>query len=121
MEKIKDTIFKFLRLENLMDNLTGYLEARVALIKIEIREEVVKVLSRGIILIFIIFLGSLFLLFMSLAAAQYLNMVFNSSYGGFLIVSCAYGALFALVMLLRKPIDRHFEKHLIELMKRKDH
>lgn len=121
MEKIKEAIFKFLRLENLIENLTGYVEARVALIKIEIREEVVKVLSRGVILVFIIFLGSLFLLFLSLAGAHYLNMLFNNSYAGFLVISLAYGVLFALVMILRKPIDRYFEKHLIALMKRKDH
>ena len=121
MEKIKDTIFKFLRLDNLMDNISGYLEARVALIKIEVREEVVKVLSRGIILIAILFLVVLFLLFISIGLAEYLNYQFADNFTGYWIVGGFYGVCFLLVLLFRKSIDRNFEKKLNDIIKRKDH
>lgn len=47
MEGIKDTLFKFLRLDNLVDNLSGYLETRLALFKIEVREEIAHVLAQA--------------------------------------------------------------------------
>ena len=121
MDNIKDTIFKFLRLDNLLQNVTGYLEARVALIKIEVREEVVKVLSRGIILVAILFLATLFLLFLSFGLAEYLNSLFQNNYTGYWLVAGFYGVFFLLIIIFRKPIDRNFEKRLIEMMKRKAH
>lgn len=121
MEKIKDTIFKFLRLDNLMENVSGYLEARVALIKIEVREEVVKVLSRGIILITILFLAVLFLFFLSFGLAEFLNSVFEDSFSGYWVVGGFYGFSFLLVLIFRKQIDRSFEKKLNEIIKRKEH
>jgi Protein of unknown function (DUF1469). len=121
MEKIKDTIFKFLRLETLVESVSGYIETRVQLVKLEIREEVVKVLSRGIILIAISFLAVLFLLFVSIGLAQYLNSIYADAYTGYWMVAGGYGVGLLIVILLRKPIDRNFEKHLTEIIKRKEH
>ena len=42
MDKIKDSIFKFLRLDNLVENLSGYVETRIELVKLEVREEIAK-------------------------------------------------------------------------------
>jgi hypothetical protein len=47
MEGIKDTIFKFLRLDNLVDNLSGYLETRLELFKVEVREDVARGIGTG--------------------------------------------------------------------------
>ncbi|MDZ7646792.1 MAG: hypothetical protein U5K54_06180 [Cytophagales bacterium] len=47
MDSIRDTLFKFLRIDHLVDNLSGYVEARVELLKIEIREVCSKVLVPG--------------------------------------------------------------------------
>lgn len=121
MENIKDTIFKFLRLDNLVDNISGYIEARVALIKLEVREEVVKVLSRGIILMAVLFMAVLFLFFISFGLAEYLNSVLGDSFTGYWIVGGIYGTGFILVLIFRKPIDRNFEKKLMEIIKRKEH
>lgn len=66
MEGIKDTILKFLRLDNLASNVTGYVETRVKLLKIEIKEDVAKVLSKGLAQATIIFFAFLFLIFLVL-------------------------------------------------------
>ena len=66
MEGIKDSLFKFLRLDNLMDNLTGYVEARVELLKIEIREDIARVLAKAIVVIMVAVLAMIFLLFLSI-------------------------------------------------------
>ena len=76
MENLKDKIFKLLRLDNLMDNLSGYVETRLELYKLEIREDVAKVLSKALIYGFIAILGMLFLVFFSVGLAHFLNVFF---------------------------------------------
>lgn len=119
MEKIKDTIFKFLRLDGLIDAISGYVETRVELLKLEIREEVAKIVSRGVILAVVLLVGLLFLIFVSIAVAQYINSFYNNAYTGFGIVAAFYGLIFALIIIFRKTIDLRFEKKIIESLKRK--
>jgi len=64
---IKDSIFKFLRLDNLVKSLSGYLETRVELVKIEVREEIIKVVSHGLMIGFCFLLAMLFLVFLTSA------------------------------------------------------
>lgn len=104
-----------------MDNISGYIEARVLLIKLEVREEVVKVISRGILLIAILFMAVLFLFFISFGLAEYLNSILGDSFTGYWTVAGIYGAGFLLVLIFRKSIDRNFEKKLTEIIKRKEH
>ena len=118
MEKIKDSIFKFLRLDNLVENLSGYFETRVELIKIEIREEIARVISHGLMVGLLFLLGMLFLVFLSIGLAMYLNTYFNSSSAGFWMVGGIYGASGLIIGLFYKSIGRFFERHLIEQAKR---
>ena len=118
MEKIKDTIFKFLRLDNLVENLSGYFEARVQLMKIEIREEIAKVVSHGLMVGVLFLLALLFLVFFSIAAAISLNKYFNNSSSGFWIVSGIYGVSGSIIALFRRSIGLFFEHYLIEQSKR---
>lgn len=117
MENIKDKILKFLRLDGLISNLSGYVETRVALVKIEIREEVAGILSRGLTIMLILMVGFLCLLFLSLAGAQYLNDVLESEYAGYAIVALFYGLLLAILLIFRKGFFRMFEKQFVELIR----
>ena len=119
MEGIKDTIFKFLRLDNLMDNLTGYVEARVELLKIEIREDVAKVLVKAIVVIIVAFLTITFLLFLSIGLAHYLNTFFQQAYMGYWIVASLYGVPCLIFLLFRKSIGHWMEMHLTKMIKSK--
>ena len=60
------SIFKFLRLDNLVNNLTGYVETRVELLKIEVRDEVIKLVSYGLMVAVCVLLALLFLVFLSI-------------------------------------------------------
>ena len=73
MEGIKDTLLKFLRIDNLASNVSGYVETRVKLLKIEIKEDVAKILSQGLAQATIILFAFLFLIFFSLGMAEYLK------------------------------------------------
>lgn len=117
MNGIKDTIFKLLRLDNLVENISGYVDTRVQLLKIEIKEDVAKVLSKGLVQGSIFLVGLLFLFFVSIGLAQYLNTYFENSFEGYLIVSGFYFLLFVGLIIFRKSIDKKFERYFSEVIK----
>jgi hypothetical protein len=120
MDGIKETIFKFLKIDNLVENLSGYLESRVKLLKIEIQEDVAKVLSKGLVHVTIVFFAFLFLIFFSIGLAEYINTFFINSFEGYWIVSGIYLIIFLIFLAFRKNLDKVFEKYFSELIKQKD-
>ncbi len=120
MEGIKDTIFKFLRLDGLVENLSGYVETRVKLLKIEIREDLAKVLSKGLVHITIILFAFLFLIFFSIGMAEYINTLFTHSFEGYWIVAGVYLVFFLLFIAFRKSVDKKFEQYFSQLIKHKE-
>lgn len=120
MDKIKDSIFKFLRLDNFIENLSGYFETRVELIKIEIREEIARVISHGLVIALLFLLSILFLLFFSVGLAHYLNLYFRDAYLGYWIVSGIYGLPCMLLFLFRKKINELLERYLISKTKQEE-
>jgi uncharacterized membrane protein YqjE len=119
MEKIKDTIFKFLHLDNLLDNLSGYLETRLELYKLEVREDVARILSKAVVYIILFFFGFLFLMFFSIGLAHFINIYFQGAYVGYWIISSVYGLAFLLFIIFRKSMDKDFERRFMEMTKRK--
>lgn len=105
MEGIKDLIFRFLNIDKLIDHASGYIDDRVKLVKLEIREDVIKTISRASIFVLILFLGSSFLLFLSIGVAHYLNKFYAENYVGFLIVSGFYLFVGLILLIFRKSIE----------------
>jgi hypothetical protein len=62
----------------------------------------------------------LFLIFFSIGMAQLISTFFAVSYAGYLIVSGVYGITFLVFLLFRKDIHKKFEKHFVEMIKRKE-
>lgn len=120
MEKIKDMLVKLLHLDTLVENLSGYVEAQVQLLKIEIREDVSKVLARGLIHGVILLFGFLFFLFFSLGMAQYINSLFSDTYSGYWIVSGFYLLVFLVFWAARKQAGGAFEKYFSNMIKHKE-
>ncbi len=118
MEGIKESIFKFLRLDNLMDNLTGYIEARIELLKIEIREDLAKVLAKAIMILMVVFLALLFLLFVSIGLAHYLNTIFGKPHVGYWMVAGIYGLPCLIFILFRKSISHYMQENLLNMIKK---
>ena len=63
--------------------------------------------------------GFLFLLFLSVGLAHFINSYFYSAYPGYWIVAAIYGLTFFMLMIFRKDIDRNFGKRFMEMTKRK--
>lgn len=117
MEKLKDIIFKFLRLDGLIENLSGYVESRIELLKIEIREDVAKAMAKTLIFLVMFFLAFLFLIFLSIGLAHFLNQYLAHSYAGYWIVAAIYGLGFLFFLIFRKSIYANFEHRLSEMIK----
>ena len=119
MDKIVETILKFLKVDNLIHSLTGFVEAKAELLKMEVREEVAKVVSSALMMCVLILLALLALVFFSIGLAGYLNSTYQSSYSGYLMVAAGYTIPGLVLLIFRKGITHFFEKHLLEHASRK--
>jgi uncharacterized membrane protein YqjE len=120
IEGLKEKLVKMLRLDNLLENLSGYLEARMELFKVEIREDLARTLSRAIVYIGIGFCGFMLLVFFSIGFALFLHRYFEDEYVGYMIVAGLYAIVFFLFFIFRKDLDKRFEKQFMEAIKRKN-
>jgi hypothetical protein len=117
---IKDTLIRLLGLENILAHLKGYMEAKMALFKIEVREEVSHVVSKGMVAVVLFFFAFLFLLFFSLAAVHLINEWVGNVWAGYVWVAGFYAFLFLMFLLFKKTIEGALEKRMRELIKRKE-
>ena len=105
-------------MDSLIDNVTGYVEARIELLKIEIKEEVAKGLARALVTVVMIAVFTLFVLLMSVAAAYKVGESIGM-FGGYASVASFYLFVGLLVFLFRNSITEKLEKQLEERMKKK--
>jgi uncharacterized membrane protein YqjE len=115
---LKDTILKFLKMDSLIENITGYVEARIELMKIEIKEEVAKGLAKSLVIVVMIAVLTLFVLLISMAVAYKMGESIGT-FGGFAIVAGFYLFIGLLLYLFRNPITDRLEKKLEEKMKKR--
>jgi uncharacterized membrane protein YqjE len=115
---LKEKLLKFLKMDSLIDNLTGYVEARIELMKIEIKEEVAKGIAKALVMIVVMAVLMLSVLLISMAVAYKIGEAVGT-FGGFAIVGGFYLLAGLTVYLLRDSISDRLEKQLDEKMKKK--
>jgi ABC-type multidrug transport system fused ATPase/permease subunit len=115
---LKDTILKFLKLDSLIEHLTGFVETRIELMKVEVKEELVRVLSRTLVFLVILSVFTLFILLFSLAVSYKLGETLGN-FGGFAIVAGFYLLIGLVVLAFREKIFARVERRLEEIMQRK--
>ena len=94
----KSKLFKFLRIDAIIENLTGLIEARLELAKLELKEEIAKAGARIIAGVVLAFLLVMIIIFVSITLAAWLNYLLDSMFFGYLIVTGFY--LLVLVLLI---------------------
>lgn len=114
---IIETLTKFLKLDGLLENLTGYVEARVKLLKLEVREEVAKIVTQGLLLAMLLLIALLVVVFVSIGLALFINQYVSASYIGFACVAGFYLLVFILTYSFRKQIHKKLEQHFEEKLK----
>jgi len=100
----KKGILSFLKIDKIISNLTGFVETRIELMKLELREEAAETGSKLLILAIFAILLLFFTIFLSLFLSDYLNDVLESRYWGYGIVAGFYLFLIILLGLLQKPL-----------------
>lgn len=108
---IKETILKLLKLDSLLDSLTGYFEGRIELMKYEIKEDLARGLAKVSLVMLAALLFTFFLIFISVAVAFKLSESLGQ-FGGFGVVAGFYFVLLVMIILLRNPISKNVEKKL---------
>jgi len=105
-------------MDSLIENITGYVEARIELMKIEMKEEVAKGLAKALVFIVMTAVFTLFILLISMAAAYKVGESVGT-YGGFTIVAAFYLLVGLILYLFRNSITQKLEEQLEERMKKK--
>jgi hypothetical protein len=93
-----------LKISEIVQTIKGIVEARIGLVKQEIQDEFVGILSRLILLIVIGSMLLLVFLFLSLSLAFFLSQVTKSPYLGFLIVALMYFLIVLVLVLSRDSL-----------------
>ena len=95
--KIKDV----LSLDKLIENFEGYLDARIELVKYDLKELMVSILTRSLIFLAMAVFGLAGLLCLNFALANLLNYLFENQFVGYFILSGIY-FLITLVFYLNR-------------------
>ncbi len=114
---LKDTLSKFFKVDSLIENLTGFVEIRVELLKLEVKEDVAKGLAKGVAWFVIGFVLTLFLVFASIGLALLIGATLGL-FAGFMIIASAYLIFGLILLLLREKIVSALE-HRFSFMFRK--
>jgi uncharacterized membrane protein YqjE len=110
---LKDTLLKFFKLDGLVDNLTGYVETRIELLKYEIKEDMAKAISRLALVLLIALLFTFFLLFVSVSIAIKIGDAWGT-FTGFGIVAGFYFLLLLIILIFRNTISKNIESKIKE-------
>ena len=106
----KDTLAKIFKVDSLLSNLTGYVETRVELLKVEVKEDLGKGLAQGVAYLFIAFVFALFITFISIGIAvllgRALGMVAGFSIVAFIYLVCGLILWFSREKLIARLEDR---------------
>jgi len=115
---LKDTILKFLKLDSLIEHLTGFVETRIELMKVEVQEELARVLSRALVFMVISSVLTLFILLFSMAVSYEIGERLGN-FWGFTLVAGFYLVIGLVIFLFRAQIFERVEETLEEIMQRK--
>jgi uncharacterized membrane protein YqjE len=100
----KSRLFRFLKIDSIIENLTGLIEARLALAKLEVKEEIAKLGARIIAGVVFAFLAVMIVIFFSITAAALLNTFLDSLWLGYAIMTGFYLLVIILLVVFKVHI-----------------
>lgn len=115
---IRDSLAKFFKVDSMIDNLTGYVETRVELLKLEAKEEISKQAANAIVYGTVLFVFALVLVFFSVAIALTIGEHLGNL-AGFSIVAGFYLIAGTIILLNRGKLLRSIEQKIALKLKKK--
>jgi len=95
-------IRSFLKVDQFVENITGYFEARIELAKLDFKKELASVLAKIVVFSVAIFGAMGMFLSISLALGFWFNQLLDSNYAGFFVLSFFYTGIAALGLYAAK-------------------
>jgi hypothetical protein len=114
----KESILKLLKLDGLIENVTGYVEARIELLKLDIKEDLAHGLAKVAVYVVLALAFMIALLLFSMAVAFKIGDSLGN-FAGFGIVAGAYFLIGLILLLFQESISATLEKKVKELMTKK--
>ncbi len=108
-----------LKLDSLVENISGYLENKLELLKIELKEDAADLAAKFTVVLIAAFLMFAFVIFLSLALGIILNLALESDYLGYLLVAATYLLVFILIIALKEKLglEARVKKYLTRFIK----
>ncbi|MCH8231388.1 MAG: phage holin family protein [Bacteroidetes bacterium] len=112
-------LLSFFNIDSIIDNMSGYIENKIALLKIEIKEDMAIAGARILIMLVLALFMFMIILFLSIGAGALFNMMLGNDYLGYFIVAGFYLILFMIFGLMHKKlgIEQKFEKIILKILK----
>ena len=114
----RDSISKFFKVDSLIGNLTGYVETRIELLKIEVTEDISRGLSNIIVFLLLAFVFAVFIVFISVAIALAIGENIGG-FAGFAIVSGFYLLLGGVLVWSRSSLIKKLDEVISAELKKK--
>ncbi|MFN3998889.1 phage holin family protein [Algoriphagus sp.] len=95
------------KITEIIHTVKGIIETRVGLLKQDLQDEFVRILSRVVLMMVMVILLLLVFLFLSISLAFYLSQLTKTPYLGFLIVALIYFLAVLVMYLTKEPLNFH--------------
>lgn len=93
-----------LNLDKVIDRLTKFIELKLEIYELKVKEQLVGIISSFATLALILSFGLFMFFFASLALGFYLNSVLDSSFLGFVIISLIYLSICIVLVIFKDKI-----------------
>jgi len=94
-------------IDRMIDHLVGFVETRFEILKLEFKEESVRVIAKLLTVAVVCLLGTLFFIFFSVMLAIILNQALDSHYLGFAILAAFFLLLLISVLIIKETSWYH--------------
>lgn len=102
--KERNKVFDILNLEKLIESLTRFVELKLQIYELKVKEQMVVVISRIAVLTIMLLFGLIIIFFFSMALAYYLNGLLDSGFMGFILVGSIYLTIGLVLMLFKSRL-----------------
>jgi hypothetical protein len=109
-----------LKIEDVVDNVTGYVESRIEVIKLDVKDQATEIGTATLVFGLVCFVGLMILGMLSVALALYLGSVLASFALGFVLVAGLYLLLAIGLLLSKDKLHRAIEKQVFPTYKHFD-
>ena len=110
--KFKKAVNLF-HIDRMIDHLVGFVETRFEILKLEFKEESVRVIAKLITAAVIGLFSTLFFIFFSVAIAIILNQALDSEYLGFAILAAFFLIILISILIIKQT--RWYHNKIIEI------